>query len=109
MTYHSLRKLCLNVFFCNFLDNTKISPQFKTVDMGGHLHIFCDVNGPIKWTHNGGSLPSNAVVRDRYIYLIYIIMKNEGRYLCEGKSDNFYRWPKIRSPFAAVFTLRISS
>ena len=101
--------MCINILFCKFLDNTKISPQFKTVDKGRHLLIFCDVKGPIQWTHNGGSLPRNAVVGNRYIYLLFITMKNEGRYLCEGKSENIYKWPKIRSPFAAVSTIRISS
>lgn len=78
--------------FC--ADNSFISPQFAWVKESENVTIYCKWNSTLKWKHNEGSIPKNAYTQDGFLHIKQFTYNNEGKYVCNGKAEIKYFWPK---------------
>ncbi len=75
-------------------DNSKISPNYRTVPLGENVTFKCDSDEETNWIFNNNisTFPSNArVVNFIRLKIINVNRYNQGIYECEGfQDDKFY-------------------
>ncbi len=95
---------------CNIFvntDNSKIFPYSIKVNEQGYVMITCTIPKVIRWTFNYGKLPDNAYPVGNVLHIDNTTLLNEGKYVCEGVSDQRFEWSNKIVPLFAESTLLI--